>query len=384
MTNNLFKSLLFAVPLTILGACSEETPVIPGDDSNISQNTETRYLRVNLVNNGASAGTRAADGTPDAGDLTGGYTPGTDAENMIKTLDFYFYDANKEYHSHVKMDPSSPMLPTQPGATGNVFGFYESNVPVNLVQGEAMPTYVLCIVNAVKPAFYENKSMEVAQKDLLDKLFSPEVGPDGKKDTYFGMNNSVYYGLDEVTGLPNQLIMATPFDTNKLFTKTDLDKMGPTELNEATIDIYVERYAAKINFNIADDAYVDFTGDAATESGVNIGDVTLSFVPQGWGLNAFEEEFFFLKAFRVEGLADYSPDFSTFGDIDKLLFAGWNNEAQRRSFWSRSPAYYYDSYPLVADDVKTDEQSGPLTEGKYRVKYQKFNTVNAPSTPISM
>ncbi len=350
----LFKSILLGLPLLLLGACSADEPsTTEKTDSPVAGQTEVRYLKVNLVNPATESGRSSRA----IGDGDNDYANGTPEENKIRTIDFYLYDADKNYHSHIPLSLTTAVDPTTTGVTNpSVHGFYETNIPVNLVQGEKMPTYVICIVNAVNASYYENKSMMDAQKRLLDSFYSPEDGG----DRYLGMNNSVYYGRDEVSGLDNQLIMATPFDTNKLLTQTDLDNMSEAQLEEVTIDIYVERYAAKVSFNIADGAVKEY--DAGNG-------ISLTFEPKGWGMNSFEKSFYFLKSYRAT--SDLDPTYSTFEEMDAILFAGWNRPEHFRSFWTRTPAYYDNNYPIVADDI-LDEAEYP-----YTVYYSSFNSASA-------
>lgn len=344
------KSILIGLPMVILGACSDDNSINGDKDTPVAGQSEVRYLKVSLVNAGGnnSRASRAIGDTPDTD-----YTNGTPEENKIRTIDFYLYDADKNYHSHVPLSLTSAVDPTPGGPNESVHGFYETNIPVNLVQGEKMPTYVLCIVNAVNASYYENRSMMDAQRRLLENFYSPEDG--GNK--YLGMNNSVYYGRDEVTGLDNQLIMATPFDTNKLLTETELGNMSDDQLEDVTIDIYVERYAAKVNFNITDGAVKDY---------VTANGVTLTFEPKGWGMNAYEKKFYFIKSYRAT--ADIDPVYDDYATMNGILFEGWNRPDHFRSFWARTPGYYDNNYPLVADDI-LDETAYP-----YSVFYSSFSS----------
>ncbi|MDE5903628.1 MAG: hypothetical protein K2H21_10485, partial [Muribaculaceae bacterium] len=357
MENRLLKTLLAALPLALAGACASDQPPGADTDKGVAEKTETRYLKVNLVNAGENGGATRSIGSEGAftraiGDnAASDYANGTEAENKIRTIDFYLYDADKNFHSHVGLGLTQPVDPATAGVTSpSVHGFYETNVPVNIVQGDKMPQYVICIINAVNANFYENKSMEEAQGQLLSNFYSPEGG--GK--TYFSMNNSVYYGQDEVSGQTNQLIMATPFDTNKLLTETELDDMTADEAREVTVDIYVERYAAKVNFSISEDAVKDFTAADG---------ITLSFTPLNWGVNAYEKEFYFLKSFREQGngALTYEP----YATLNTILFDGWNRPDHYRSYWGRTPGYYDNNYPLVADDILDAAEAYP-----YSVYYQ--------------
>lgn len=348
----------------VLGACSSDDGI--GGDENggqIAGKTEQRYLRVNLVNaEGGSSTGRVIGDTPNTD-----YANGTEAENKIRTVDFYLYDVDKNYHSHVPVSMTGPVDPTinnDPGKP-SIHGFYETNIPVSLVAGNKLPQYVLCVINAVNSSVYENKPMSEAQAQILETFYSPEE--DGK--TYFGMNNSVYYGRDEVTGKDNQLIMATPFDAKKLHTAAELDNMNEADLAAAAIDIYVERYAAKVNFNIDLSGVQTYTATYKENGTGTDKNINLTFEPQKWGLNAYEKKFFALKSYRkAAGNGTAAGDYDDFATMDGILFAGWNRAGHFRSFWSRTPGYYADNYPLVADDI-LDVSIYP-----YNVYYQSYSS----------
>ena len=359
---NLFKTLLCALPLVMLGACSSDEPNAPGD---VAQKSETRYLKVNLVNAGGDPGSRAP-----IGDNTGDYTDGTQAENKIRTVDFYLYKTDKSYHSHVPLSLTAPEDPKTEGATNpSVHGFYEANVPISLVQGEEMPAYVICIINAVQSTWYENRSMADAQRRLLGSLYSPEKGLNGEENVYFGMSNSVYYGTDEVTGESNTLIMATPFDTDKLLTMTQLEEMSPDEIQDVTIDIYVERYGAKVNFDLA---------AGAVEPYVTSNGVTLSFTPEKWASTPMRKN---ITSSNLIVTTTPKPPHSKNSELWTVFssMAGTATTISVRSV--RTPGYFKDNYPLVADDILdlniTDDKDYPF--GAHYLSYS--STAGTVGTP---
>jgi len=348
------KTALAILPLAVLAACSADEPLVKPDE-NIAQKTEKKYLRVSLVNASANPESRAVV------DGMGEYDGGTEAENKIHTLDFYFYDADKQFHSYVSVSLDGDVLPQQnENLSENIYGFYHTNVPISLIQGDKLPRYVICIVNAVSPSFYQDKSMIEAQESILTSLYNAN----DKEFQYLGMNNSVYYGRDEVTGKDKELIMATPFDANKLKTATELENLEKEgKLEDIAINIYVERYAAKINLDLTDTNVSDVEVLNGTET------VKLHFNPVKWDVNAFEGSFYFLKAFRTitQNTSQIGPTFETYDGMNGYLKGWtWNNESHHRSFWSRTPGYYADNYPLVADDVT--EATEP-----YTVNYTTFN-----------
>lgn len=346
------KTALLALPLAIFGACSSDEPV-PAPDNGTAQKSETRYLKVNLVNAGTATGSRAVVGE------TGDYTNGSETENKIRTIDFFLYDADKNFHSHIPFPLDGEMSPTPATTPEHVEAFFETNLPVSIIQGQKLPSYVVCILNAVQPQFYINKSMAEAQGAILASFYSTE-------GSYFGMSNSVYFGRDEVTGEDDVLVMATPFNTDKLLTQTELENLkgNPEELAKVTTNIYVERYAAKVSFSVNSGAIATVTSGNGVE---------LAFETGGWDINAYEKSFYFIKSFRDGDGSD--TNYTTKTALDDLLFAGWNNPDHYRSFWARSPGYYKDSYPIVADDI-LDETTYP-----YNVWYRSFAELNPEGTP---
>lgn len=139
---------------------------------------------------------------------------------------------------------------------------------------------------------------------------------------------------------------------------TELENMTSDEAAEVTVNIYVERYAAKINFSISEDAVKDFSA---------AGGITLKFTPLNWGVNAYEKDFFFLKSYREANGTGLS--YVPFATLNEILFPGWNRPDHFRSFWARTPGYYENNYPLVADDILDAGSPYP-----YSVYYQSIQT----------
>lgn len=207
--NKLFKLTLGVLAIASMQACSDtnDQPAPPTADTD-----ETRYLRVSIASNNET-GTRAL-GSSD-------FDAGTAAENAVNSLDFYFYDRNQNYVSHVRMDASDNKFQTgDVTSPDHVNKVITSIVPIELVQGATIPNYVIVAVNAVDPASHMNKSMSEAQKDILSSVRESNGTKSG-----FAMSNSVYYGNDVVSNQNNVLIMATPFESNVLKTKSEMDKL---------------------------------------------------------------------------------------------------------------------------------------------------------------
>ncbi len=333
------KSALAILPLVVLGSCSSDDALVD-DKGHVADKSEVRYLRVSICNPDNISGSRAI------GDNNSDYAAGEGIENQINTVDFYFYDDHKTYLSHTSLKasgfpntPDTPQPPDDPSLDldiepgDNIEAIYHCNVPVTLTQGERLPAYVLCIVNAVNPNAYEEEPMDNAQRRLLYSLY------DFDQHKYFGMNNSVYYGTDQVTGKDDQLIMATPFDAALLKSASELEEAANAK--EARLNIFVERYAAKVTLSMANDAVKDYRAGNSTN-------ITLTFVPEKWGMNAYEKSFYLIKCYRKQ---NDPAEFADFAALDGFLFTGWNRPDHHRSFWARTPAYFDNNYPIVTDDI---------------------------------
>ncbi len=359
-----WKIALCLLPLAVLSACSDEkdSPSPP-----VAETDETRYLRISIVSN---------NGTDSRAD----FESGTDSENKVNTLDFYFYDARKEYVSYVHVTSFEDDNTSVKGE--NVEKIITSVVPVELVQGARIPNYVIVTVNAVSPATHIDKNMAQAQADILTSIYQ-----DNGTGTGFGMSNSAYYGYDNVSATRNTLITATPFNTKVLKTKAEMDRLvsdassaadkaSPAikALEDITVNCYVERYAAKVELRGTSDSKSLNVEDYVS------GGITLRFIPEGWAFNNFEKSFYFIKSFR-QSESSQPGDFSSLSQINSALKWAWNDETQFRSYWSHTPAYYTREYPLVADDI-TDQLGkndayNPYSEMSgypYKVFYHSYNS----------
>lgn len=327
--NSFWKLSIGMFAIVAFTGCSDEKD-IPGLPT--AKNDETRYLRISIASN--SENVSRID-----------YESGTADESAVNTLDFYFYDAGRKYVSHIHVD--DPVNGKDAGAVSGVEKIMTSVVPVELVQGATIPSYVVVAVNAINPSQHRNRSLDEVQAQLLSSV----------EEKGFGMSNSVYYGSDKVNNTGQTLIVATPFDSKVLKTKSEMDaiivaagKEGASEeekeaLRSITVDCYVERYASKITLSGVDYKDVIPVTDYVT------GGVTLRFVPEGWAFNNFEKNFYFLKSYGVKGDDGYPVGFESFSELSAGLSWNWNDEAGFRSHWSRTPGYFSKNYPRVADDI---------------------------------
>ncbi|MDE6263941.1 MAG: Mfa1 fimbrilin C-terminal domain-containing protein [Paramuribaculum sp.] len=194
------------------------------------------------------------------------------------------------------------------------------------------------------------------------------------------MSNSVYYGAD------GKLIMGVAIPVDAIFEKEDDAKAAlESATGEDIIDIYVERYAAKLRVTGIDDAtvtpyetaglkYTVGENGAITRTEVPI---VLTFNVTGWAVNGESKSTYLIKSFR-ESAKDgqiltenipyatinarinsttigYNPETGVITTGGNLSTWVWNSPANHRSYWALSPVYFQSEYPEVLTDYKGHE-----------------------------
>lgn len=351
MKTKLFLAL--AAGLMVASCAQKESPeVLP----EVVDHDQTRYLSVSLSS--PKAETKAFD-------------DGALAEHKVNSLYFVFYDesgkaldsksfSDADFEDETLNDQFDP-------EGGNVTKFWTSVVPVNLKQGDNVPAYVMCFVN---PINFEGIA-EMSQ-DQISQQYRQEV----RSDNGFPMTNSVYYGVDPITGVEGRM-RATPIVSTALF-DTEAKAKEAADAGK-TLDIYVERYAAKLSVEMAADAVKDVTIDGHT----------LKFVPEFWRPNAIDENMFITKMFGTAGTASGAFDFSKIPTKAEMTAAfdkyntstgawkDWNDSGNSRSYWACSPSYFNNDYPYVSDDVDDLENREGEDPSKhaYALKYFSYNEI---------
>lgn len=362
---------------------------------------------------------RSTDAQTRAGDPD--FDKGKDYENAVKSIYFIFYD---EDHQRVATAQVMRNINSQASVDGNSGEFesqgeiynpkpeestyvpsensvYEGVVQVNVKQGMKTPACVMCFVNPItktnfeiNPDFATLETLERAEREsIIDQ------------DNYFAMSKSVYYGDDPVSGNSDWKIIATPIKCvikddkidesalgNQLFTSYEAAKDALQKDNNkrnqtsSVVDIYVERYAAKVSLDVQDVESKTLTmkhGDA-TEN--------LEFVPEYWAVNAYENSTYATKSFLSD---DFSRDL-TYAEINQALSSDgsgtnvwyWNSKDNHRSYWAQSPAYYASRYPRNADDILdrmpeafgVAEEYDNIYENVYPLGYYSFDYIKSHAT----
>lgn len=324
------------------------------------------YVAMTIRGDVPSSRTSSENGTPydDATD----FEIGSEDENKVDKAYFVFYDENGNVVGDVVPFELPDADDTATGAT--VEKSYKSVVSVSVRKGEKLPTQVICYINPINSGSL-NVSLRNIQTVAREQFLT---GTDNNK--YFAMSNSVYYPTDNVASSGPQV--AVPIPSDQLY-KTEAEAEDALKKEPAnTIDIYVERYATKLQFKV-DGAKITPYQTAQRVYSVNADgqvtfttqSVTLSFTPKYWAVNAQANRNYVIKSFRQESedgvlLGDnYTygalnsiintttpPTFGTGSEILSTNNAwNWNNSAYHRSYWGMSPAYFTAEYPEVSQDV---------------------------------
>lgn len=362
----------FAALALGFASCSSDEPLQGNPDNpgeQIAEYDQTRYMLVSLTS------PRDRDGRAD-------FENGTTNENAVNRLDFLFYDLEgnptAQPQTFTGADLKDNDFTDITTENSNVARIWTSVVPVQVEQGKALPSQVICLVNAS-----ESRATELKAK-TLSELISVTDGSFHNAN-YFTMTNSVYYGDNILTGAKNDRLCATPINISQLFsTQKDADDAlkaglatGATDDAKALlVDIYVERLAAKVGLTLDDATIENYTladGDAGT------GTVTIKFVPQYWFMNAVNKTMYSTKRFGVPDAADGSTAITMDPGYDAVntnfatsgMSSSWNAPTLHRSYWGCSPSYAANSFPMVSDQV--NDLEGNTTH--YNQNYYTYNQV---------
>lgn len=386
----------------LLSSCAKE------DDwhSKPLETDQTFFATVSIM--GTDAMTRAEsyndgeyeDGTKYDPEADPKFEEGDAAENAIKSIYLIFYDieGNRVSTTQVRKGGTDAEVSGKAGGTsssGDVI--YRGIVQIDVKHGSYPPAYVMAFINPItsqnfeiNPDFATLESMSKTTRDMII----------GEADNSFAMSKSVYYGTDPVTGEENAKIEATPLVTadkvdasknryQQLFTSYDDAEAAlngtAAENKGGVVNIYVERYAAKVKFSITDnkDGFKVGIDQKATGNGGQVEyEHTLTFIPEYWAVNAYESKTYASKSFFKEGSegVDGKFDVLTFEELNAALGGAksndmpwhWNSEELHRSYWAQSPAYYAKQYPRVADDI-LDKPTALMVSPYYALGYYSYN-----------
>lgn len=312
----IFKLFPLACAALMMSACSS-------DDGNGSENpniaSEAQYLAVNIVNVGTTP-TRSSSTDPN-------YADGTDAENKINKVRFYFFNADGSPYKLVDTSGETndgtgvnwleqkTTTPITEGSTGSVDKILKT---VLVIKGStaAAPAKMVTVINpGTLNAATLNSDGVVSLSELCDglndtKFYAPTAG----SISDFVMTNSAY------------------LEAGRKVCPSLVSGHVETSESDATtnpVDIYVERVAAKVSTELID---ANFEVGTAANWGLGLyktkdpvytygANTEIYAVIDGWGV-ADENE----KAMVVKQISDSWTN-------DNIGINPWNTADYHRCFW---------------------------------------------------
>lgn len=259
----------------------------------------------------------------------------------------------------------------------NITRIWTSVVPVEMTQGQEVPSYVMCFVNPINTTGLSTmtlKEVEQVERTRI-KNGTPAV---------FTMCNSVYYGDNPISGQSDVRMMATPIKFGLYKTereaKTALRATVGANEDPKVLDIYVERQAAKIGLTLAPASIQDYNVNVMAADGTSAAGA-IHFTPEFWRPNAIDEHTYVCKAFAAADAAGATLDPTTpatFAQMNTAFtntgMAGvWNDDTNFRSYWACSPSYFASDYPKVSDNI-TDNAAWQTTF-PYDLRYFTYNQI---------
>lgn len=369
MKKQFIYGMMAAAGLLFTGCSSEE--FIQQENKPLEAD-QSFYVAMTIK--GDVPGSRAAsdNGTPLDG--TDDFEAGTTVENRVDKAYFVFYDEDGNVVGDVV--PFDLPEPDEVAEGNTVEKSYKSVVAVAVRKGEKAPAQVICYINPIQSGAL-NVNLNTIQTVSRSNFASGEGN-----NMYFAMSNSVYYPTEGNTSEP-QIAVQIPAD--QLYKTETAAETALADGN--TVDIYVERYATKLQFQAADpDVYTTaqrvYSVNDEGNATYTTQPVVLTFTPQYWAVNAQANRNYVIKSFRRESedgiLLGNNYTYEGLNNIINKDGEGvlsttnswaWNNPDYHRSYWGMSPAYFTAEYPEVSQDVIDG-----LEVNQTYIKYNELST----------
>lgn len=311
----IFKFFPLACAAMMMCACSSDDPGDGKGNPNVAG--EAQYLAVNIVNVGTTP-TRSSSTDPN-------YADGTDAENKINKVRFYFFNADGSPYKLVDTSGETndgtgvnwleqkTTTPITEGSTGSVDKILKT---VLVIKGStaAAPAKMVTVINpGTLNAATLNSDGVVSLSELCD-----------------GLNDTKFYDASSVSDfvMTNSAYLEAGRKVCPSLVSGHVEK-SESDATTNPVDIYVERVAAKVSTELTD---ANFEVGTAANWGLGLyktkdpvytygANTEIYAVIDGWGV-ADENE----KAMVVKQISDSWTN-------DNIGINPWNTADYHRCFW---------------------------------------------------
>lgn len=325
--NKISKYLLGGALAIGLWSCSSDEPSV----SQIPTfEGDTALMKIRIMN--PSSSTRADGQNTD-------YSPGSDDENFVRKLNFYFYDKAGEYVTCYEGATYTPATGSNSSAFVEEVG--TSQIVLTDLLGQNYPSYVVAVLNYNTGAGSDTedrrfkKHLNVINNDL--RTTNPWATNNGKI-TNFVMTSATHSGNAE-----DFYYFATPITEENFAVQSPGDKPGDAwdDTSATPVEIYVERLAAKIElqfpgFTLEEGGYYQKALPNKYSVDGKEQDITVRLL--GWGVNGTAKDMNYFKAVN-----DNPNPFKTSD--------GWDYSGTFRCYWAKTPGYGSNNYSSSFADV---------------------------------
>lgn len=298
------KANKFFLGLALIGAiltgCEKDPQTQTGEYDSKS------YMSVSIAQAGGTRGTEATEK----------FLQGTEAENQIKTVDFYFYNADGSIFNFgtAAQDGAndkdadgnafvSNVYTYAPGKitdqTGNVDEIVNATLVIKHNTGN-IPAYMIAVINC-NAGQYKGMALDAVKASVINAT-------DYANANGHIMTNSVYKGVD------GKIVMETPIAIENLAINADGALKNP-------VKIYVERTAARIEVKEATTTAVYDTNTDITDAAGNTTHVYAKI--NGWDVVTYANTTTLAK------VIDLSWE-------DAINGMTWNHPTLYRSYWAKA------------------------------------------------
>ena len=343
------KGLLIGMlACTALVGCTNEE-VIDNPNENPVLNGDKAYIAINVVNSDGSARSRGEN----VNNATNSFIYGTTEENEITSVNFYFFKDNALTHKTTGQQISWTRENGTPAENVEMVG--QATVVLDNLTSKGTPDRVVAVLNA--PVGFDAK---VTTGTTLAQLQGLTTETLYNTNGNFIITNSTYRNHDNGETAKTEVDATYGFAT-VITNDNFLDDPDQELTEENSVDIYVERVAAKVEVKAASNAeFKEGKFELGTFT-IDGEETTLFAEILKWGLNAQTYSSYMLK--NVDNSWDWYTDGTKEEDWK------WNDVVNHRSYWAKSVNYDKGTYPLNFDAVLNPEYA---TTGEAEAMYNQY------------
>ena len=355
MTKIMKRIFLICLGGLLLAGCSRDT-LRNNAGGNADGNVAARWMSFDLVSAGG-IGTRAEEGE---------YENGTDSENAVKMVRFFFFDAEGNASGVWKRkgtggaDSWLDFYPTtEDVADADGALTVEKIVHTTLgltVKESAFPALVMAVVNPT-PAILALEETVSGEDD--GAVYGPSLAElravvsdflSGRTEGNFVMSNSVFVSSNDGSGV---LVDAEPLRAENFAESPEAAALHP-------VTVFVERVVARLDLVVALEGGINSENGVIYPANNKNGKGYPVINDDGSSVTAEQEIYVELLGWNVTGTTDKSrlvkkidPSWKT-TDFDGFL---WNSDNYHRSFWALNPpagtfGYRYGTFAGEADPAR--------------------------------